>query len=241
MVIRRTTTANAEGLEMLLETSHSEDVVTGAPVRLLVDGGEPLSPDLVAAVEAAGDLVEDAGGRLPLLLVLGGGADQRDHEVAGGTELVNRWERVLRRVERLPAVTIGMVVGRCTGTAFELLLATDHRLAAVDACVRPPSRVDGIWPGTLLHRVTRQLGVAAARQLALFAPELTATRAAEIGLVDEVVDDPIARIATILPTLAGVPGTEWAIRRRLLFDATVSYEEMVGAHLSACDRALRYQ
>ena len=91
-----------------------------------------------------------------------------------------------------------------------------------------------------LYRLANQVGAGRARQLALFGTELPADRAAEWGLLDEVVPDPAARSAEVLDAFAGTRGKELAIRRRLLLDAGyTSFEDALGAHLAACDRALR--
>jgi isomerase DpgB len=82
--------------------------------------------------------------------------------------------------------------------------------------------------------------VAPVRRLALFGVEIGAARAAGLGLVDEVGDDVVALAREALEILGGVPGRELAIRRRLLLDATTtSYEDALGSHLAACDRAVR--
>ena len=44
--------------------------------------------------------------------------------------LVSKWERALRRLERLPAATIAVADGDCGGPALDALLATDYRIAS---------------------------------------------------------------------------------------------------------------
>jgi isomerase DpgB len=89
-------------------------------------------------------------------------------------------------------------------------------------------------------RMATQRGVAQVRRLALFRVEIGAERAAGLGLVDEVGADVMALAREALVILGGVSGRELAIRRRLLLDATTtSYEDALGSHLAACDRAVR--
>ncbi|HEV7899809.1 MAG TPA: enoyl-CoA-hydratase DpgB [Planosporangium sp.] len=153
---------------------------------------------------------------------------------------VNQWERVLRRLERIPAVTVAVVDGVCRGPALDVLLTTDYRIATPDTRLRVPSIGRNTWPGMTLHRLATQLGVARARQAALFGTEIDAARACTWGLLDEVADDTAARCREVLNGFAGVSGKEVSIRRQLLFEASsTSFEDALGSHLAACDRALR--
>jgi isomerase DpgB len=205
-------------------------------VELEIDAWEPLSAEVIARVAAACDRVEDGEEVLRVHL------RDRGTPVDGpefGVHLVNQWERALRRLERLPAPTLAVVHGYCAGPALEVLLATDYRIAASDARLRVPVRTDGTWPGMALYRLANQIGVAQVRRLALFGVEVDARRAAELGLVDEA-GHLTELTRTALGILEGVSGRELAIRRRLLLDATTtSYEDALGAHLAACDRAVR--
>jgi isomerase DpgB len=91
-----------------------------------------------------------------------------------------------------------------------------------------------------VHRLANQVGAGRARPLVLLGAELPASRAADWGLLDEVVPDPAARSAEVLDALAGTAGKELSIRRRLLLEAaSTGFDDALGAHLAACDRALR--
>jgi isomerase DpgB len=209
---------------------------------LTVRADEPLGPDLLTRVAAACTAAERTGG--PLLLRLGGGTAATWPGPDAGVDTVNRWERAVRRVERLPAPVVALLVGWCTGPATELLLAADHRLALTSVRIGVATVRDNLaWPGMALHRLVAEVGTARARQLALLGVELTATQAVQLGLLDGTSDDLAAAealAARAVTDLAGTDGTELAVRRRLLHDAAfLSHEDAVGAHLAACDRALR--
>jgi isomerase DpgB len=92
-----------------------------------------------------------------------------------------------------------------------------------------------------LHRLAQQgAGSAAIRRAALFGTPLDATRALALHMVDEVTDDVEGSLTAAVELTAPFTGSELAIRRQLLLDArTVPFEEALGAHLAACDRALR--
>ncbi|WP_405985388.1 enoyl-CoA-hydratase DpgB [Streptomyces sp. NBC_00872] len=177
-----------------------------------------------------------SGGRAEVSPVAGGSP------VGTGIHLVNTWERALRRLETADRPTLALVTGVCTGPALETLLIADHRIADGTVRLRLAGGEDGAWPSTAVHRLAQQIGTARARRLLLRRPWLDAELAAGLDLVDETVTDPqeaLERAAVVSEELSAVPGREWSIRRRLLFDATLSYEEALGAHLAACDRSLR--
>ncbi|MFE4174490.1 enoyl-CoA-hydratase DpgB [Streptomyces sp. NPDC056909] len=183
-----------------------------------------------------------SGERAEAPAVAGGSPVAGGSAVGTGIHLVNTWERALRRLETADRPTLALVTGVCTGPALETLLIADHRIADGTVRLRLAGGEDGAWPSTAVHRLAQQIGTARARRLLLRRPWLDAELAAGLDLVDETVTDPqeaLERAAVVSEELSAVPGREWSIRRRLLFDATLSYEEALGAHLAACDRSLR--
>jgi isomerase DpgB len=221
---------------------------------LELSGAAVLSAELVGSVDAVCRQVGDGKKDASLLVRLVGGADRVDAaggvDCAGGAgqpwpydvsvHTVNQWERALRRLERLPAVTVAVVDGACRGPALDVLLTTDYRIASPYARLGVSSVGRDTWPGMALHRLANQVGVARARSAALFGTEIDPTRAREWGLLDEVVDDTASRCREVLNTFAGLSGKELSIRRQLLFEASsTSFEDALGSHLAACDRALR--
>ncbi|MFC1421413.1 enoyl-CoA-hydratase DpgB [Streptacidiphilus cavernicola] len=213
-----------------------------ADFTLTIDGAQALTLDLVGRVTATCGTVEDADHGDTLLVRLGAhteAAAQR-HQPPANVHLVNKWERALRRLERLPVATVAVATGSCHGPSAETLLATDYRIAGTDLRLRLPETGQSTWPGMAIYRLAQQLGVARARQIALFGPELSAWQALELGLVDEVAEDPQTALRAALDNLAGARGRDVAVRRRLLMDAaSTDFEEALGPHLAACDRALR--
>ncbi|MBB5803210.1 isomerase DpgB [Saccharothrix ecbatanensis] len=210
--------------------------------EVLVAGGEPPGSRLLAAIDAACAAAEDAAGRTPLVVRLGGEEAQPSRFAGVDVHLVNKWERALRRVERLGAVTIAVAEGACTGAALELLLCCDYRITSRSAVFGLPLIGSTPWPGMALHRLVDQIGLAGARRLALFGSRIDAAQAAALGLVDETADDVAAALVEVLVRCDGVAGAEAAVRRRLLLDAaSTPFEEALGVHLAACDRTLRHE
>jgi isomerase DpgB len=210
---------------------------------LAVDSARSLSPSLVAELNAFCDRLEDADDPTAAVLHLTGTETARNWPGdAGdvGIDLVSRWEKALRRLERTRAVKIAVAEGCCGGPALEVLLTADHRIGAPDVRVEVPVSNGTVWAGMSVHRLTNQLGAARARQLLLFGAQLTAERALAIGLLDESAEDPHAVAADRAAAFGRLAPDELAIRRRLILDAcSTGFDEALGMHLAACDRTLR--
>ncbi|GAA2266643.1 hypothetical protein GCM10010232_68780 [Streptomyces amakusaensis] len=221
------------------------DDFTAVRPQLRIDGAEPLSRELIARVQAFADQAEEAGPDSVAVLRLTGDApaDAPVGVPADGVSiaLVNKWERALRRIERLSATTVAVVDGECGGTALETLLTTDLRLGTPDVWLRLPSGAGpgSAWPGMALYRLANQVGVARVRRAALFDTPVGAVDALELGLLDEIADDLDTAVAVALAVTPG-RGADVAVRRQLLLEATTTtFEEALGRHLAACDRVLR--
>jgi isomerase DpgB len=212
-----------------------EDV---ADLVIQLDGRRPLSADLVAAFEVLCDRAEDRADRNTVILHVSGAPAQSsagDITVA----LVSKWERVLRRLERLPAATIAVASGECGGVALEALLATDYRIATASLRLLMPTRARATWPGMALYRIARQSGAASRRAVLLGIPILAADAVA-MRLIDELTIDVQSALTAAVELAEAIPGAELAIRRQLMQEATtVSFEDALGVHLAACDRVLR--
>jgi isomerase DpgB len=228
---------------MVNATQHTERPrLGGGPTdgpALRVDGAQPPSAAAVQAVQAFCDRVEDGLGAVAATVhVTGVPAAGWSRGLDVG--LVSKWERALRRLERLAAPTIALVSGDCGGMALDALLATDFRIAARDARLVVPVDGDATWPGMVLYRLARQAAPGGVRRAALLGEPIDAAAACGLGLLDEVTDDPGVALAALVGRTGGFAGTEFAIRRQLVFDASrTSFEDALGAHLAACDRALR--
>ncbi|WIM94394.1 enoyl-CoA hydratase-related protein [Actinoplanes oblitus] len=203
-------------------------------MSVYIDGGEPLSDELVTSLTTAVERAEDGADRT-LVLRAGGVPGTAGPGADLGIHLVNKWERTLRRLERVAAFTVTVVDRDCGGVALEALLATDYRVAVTGARLVPSP-----WPGMGLYRLANQAGAAAVRRAVLLGVPLTAAEALGLGLIDEVAADPDAAVAAARTRLGTASAADLAVRRRLLLDATTtSYEEALGRHLAACDRQLR--
>jgi isomerase DpgB len=218
---------------------HEAEAGTG-PLVLHVDGSQPLAGDTIAAVGAVCARAEAAAGTA-VVVVRVSGSPAGDWVAGLSTKLVNRWEQVLRRLERVPAMTIAAVTGDCGGPALDALLATDHRIAADGTRLLLAMQGGVVWPGMALYRLARQAPNATAVRLAtLFGKAIDLDDALALHLVHEAAGDVDAAIAVASARAVTVSGAELAIRRQLTADAqNVGFEEALGTHLAAVDRTLR--
>ncbi|MFG2169102.1 enoyl-CoA-hydratase DpgB [Micromonospora chersina] len=208
-------------------------------LTLRVDGSRPVSPADVEAVLRICDRAED-GGHTGMLTVYVSGTPQPGWTVDLNVGLLTKWERAVRRLERLGLLTASVAAGDCGGTALDVLLATDVRIAVAGTRLVVPVSGDATWPGMALYRLARQTGTARLRRATLLGIPLSTEEAMIAGLLDHIVDEPDEVSEQIAGLAAAITGKELAIRRQLMLDAAEhSFEEALGSHLAACDRALR--
>ena len=208
-------------------------------LMLRVDGSRPLSAETVSEVGAVCDRAED-GDTSGFVIIYLSGVPVPEWPGGLSVALVSKWERAMRRLERLPAVTIAVAEGDCGGSALDALLAADYRIIPAGAKLVVPVVAGATWPGMALYRLCHQAGAAAVRAAVLFGAPIEADTALALRLLDEVADHTGSALATAVEMTNSFSGSELAIRRQLMLDAvTVSFEDALGRHLASCDRQLR--
>jgi isomerase DpgB len=202
-------------------------------------GNMPLSRAIAQLEEACTQLEDRSGAAALLLRIQGSGMTAGDP--AHRMKTLTQWERTLRRLEGLPAATVAILEGDCFYAAFELVLATDFRFAPPQVRIGLSSDDLVVWPGMALYRLACQLGAGRARQLILFGIDIAADQAHTMGIIDRVTVDAEKSALDFVHTLPPRGRRDMALRRRLLLEApSVSYDEALGSHLAACDRATRW-
>ncbi|MFB7274194.1 enoyl-CoA-hydratase DpgB [Streptomyces sp. NPDC056244] len=215
------------------------ELADGLGFILEIDGTRALD-ELTASVNSVCSRAEGHGTQSVVVLRLSSAPADRTWPGRVRIGEVNRWERAVRRLERLAAVTVAVSEGTCGGPALDLLLTVDFRIASPDSRLLLPVNDDHFWPGMAVYRLVGQLGAAQARRLVLWGHEITAAHAVSLGVVDEIGGDVEEALRAAVVMLGRLSGAEVAVRRRLLLEASsTSYEEAIGTHLAACDRELR--
>jgi enoyl-CoA hydratase/carnithine racemase len=164
------------------------------------DGTNRLSTSRVQALTDA--VTRLAAQRLASLIIAGNshffsaGADL--HEIAALTgpealRFAHMGQRLMNAVAGFPAPTIAAIGGYCMGGGLDLALACQRRIAGPQAIFGHRGAALGLitgWGGT--QRLPRIIGKSRALEMFIAAEKLNAKRALAMGLVDTVVDDPIA-------------------------------------------------
>ncbi|HSJ78160.1 MAG TPA: enoyl-CoA hydratase-related protein [Erythrobacter sp.] len=140
------------------------------------------------------------------------GRDLRElSEGSDKADVAERWSRVTRLTDRFdyPKPIIARVAGYALGGGFELALACDIIVAADTASFALPEVRRGLIPfAGGVHRLPRQMSLKTAMGYMLSGRSMSALRAYELGLVNEVVplealDDAVAGWTRDL--IAGAP------------------------------------
>jgi enoyl-CoA hydratase/carnithine racemase len=199
----------------------------GPVARITLDRPRVLNAGDPAWVAELGDAVARVGANRDLRVAVITGAGRAfctgvdlDALAAGDMTLPHfvAWEDAMTAIERMPLPFIAAINGHCLGGGLQLALVCDYRLAAGDAAIGLPAVKECLIPSMALYRLPRLIGAARARELILTGEPITAARAAEYGLVDQVAppaDFVRAREACVARFLA-LPATSVAVSKRLL-------------------------
>ena len=157
--------------------------------------------------------------------------------VSGGERWVRRGQAALRRLERLPQVSIAAVNGYALGGGLELALACDLRVAADTAQLGLPEVRVGLipgWGGT--QRLLRLVGPSRARDLIFTGRAVTAEEALRLGVVSRVVapEGLLAACHALAWEICGAsPSAVRAAKRALVEGADLSLDAALTEEASA--------
>ncbi len=164
------------------------------------DGTNRLS---IARVRALTATIERLSADKPSKLIITGnahffsaGADL--HEIAAltgqeGFRFAKMGQRLMNVVAGFPAPAVAAIHGYCMGGGLDLVLACSRRIAGAHAIFGHRGAALGLitgWGGT--QRLPRIVGKSRAIEMFIAAEKLNAKRALAFGLVEAVVEDPIA-------------------------------------------------
>jgi enoyl-CoA hydratase/carnithine racemase len=136
-----------------------------------------------------------------------------------GSRFIRSGNRVFRRIAELDIPTIAVLSGSALGGGFELALSCDFRYASVNAMLGFPEASVGAIPGWMgCQRLADLVGPNRSRELILLGEPITATRAAEWGIVNEALAEERleARVSEVCTLLQRRSGASLSIGKRLL-------------------------
>lgn len=130
--------------------------------------------------------------------------------LASGRFDISKWDPAHLKNMAFHKPVISAIRGLCLGGGFEIMLATDIRIAAADAQFQLPEPMHGFVPaGGTLVRLVRQIGYAHAMEILLTARRFSAAELVARGVVNQVVAaedvegtarETAERIAALSPT-----------------------------------------
>jgi enoyl-CoA hydratase len=183
-----------------------ERIANATIIRL---AGEETNRLTRARVEALTSVIEQLAEREPPLpLIIAGnekffsaGADLNEITRLGSDafDFALMGQRLMLTVDEFPALVIAAIHGYCMGGGLDLALACDIRIAHPHTVFGHRGVALGLitgWGGT--QRLPRLIGRAKALEMFVAAEKLHARQALEIGLVNEICDDPIERAFELL-------------------------------------------
>ena len=160
-------------------------------------------------------------------------------------QMARRAEGVMNRVADFPKPTVAAINGHASGGGVELALACDFRIAARRAKIGQTEIARGLIPGAGgSQRLIRTIGLAKAKEFAMFGDRIPAEQAAAMGLVTRVVDNEAfeAEWRTFAERLAKGPPVAMQLLKALLnkgaeapLDAGVVAEAMGFGLLASTD------
>ncbi len=156
---------------------------------------------VLALTEAFGQLGREACSIRSLILAgnenfFSAGADLQEISTLSGAdayEFARMGQALMTAIENFPAPVYATIQGHCMGGGLDLALSCHHRIASPSAVFGHRGAALGLmtgWGGT--QRLPRLIGRAQAMQMFVAAEKLTAEQALQIGLIEAIIDDPVA-------------------------------------------------
>jgi enoyl-CoA hydratase/carnithine racemase len=100
------------------------------------------------------------------------------------------FQAAMEAIAAHPWPTVAAINGHCIGGGLELAVTCDMRICAAGATLgMPPVKLGLVYGHTGLRKFLDTIGLARTKELFLTGRNVKAGRAAEIGLVNEIVDD----------------------------------------------------
>ncbi len=193
-----------------------------------------LSPALVTAFRAAvGQVKADPSIRGAILCGTPGGAFSAGADLKAvlslkDEEILDYFEGVAHLIWEVidcPKPMVAALAGPAMGGGADVAVGCDLRVAAPNSLIAFPGLAFGLVMGT--QRLAALIGPARAKQMVFLGKRVNAQEALEMGLVDQVADDPEASARELAREMAQRPPDALAMAKQLLKPA-YGLQELLG-------------
>ena len=145
--------------------------------------------------------------------------------LASGRFDISAWDPAHLKTAGFYKPIVSAVRGLCMGGGFEIMLATDLRIAAEDAVFQFPEVDHGFVPaGGTLVRLTRQIAYAHAMELMLSGRRFTAAELLTRGVLNQVV--PSDRVEPVAMALASAIATKSPVAVQTIKEAALTLYDL---------------
>lgn len=226
---------------MSAEKIRTEPLLDGQGLLIVLDDpkGNVLDGTMMGSLNALLDGLQERK-ELKLLCFSGAGdhfsfgASVAEHVGERAAGMLAAFHGMFRRLIQLAVPTAAAVRGRCLGGGLELAIFCNRVVAHPEALLGQPEIQLGVLPPLASLVLPLKLGQAKADDLILSGRTVPAREAGELGLVDQLADDPLAAIEEwarreLLPKSAS--SLRWAVRA-----ARWRFNELVLAGLPAQEK-----
>jgi polyketide biosynthesis enoyl-CoA hydratase PksH len=214
-------------------TAHALTITLDRPSR-----HNALSDAMIVELHEALDLAERSA-RLFVIEGAGGvfcsGMDLQDAARDASRHRGAEFFRLLRRFTTTSRIVVSIVDGRAEGGGVGLAAASDFVFATERSRFGLPEALWGLLPCSVLPFLVRRSGFQAAYAMTLSTLPVTARKAASIGLVDEVADDPAIPLQRLASRVAKLQQTTIAAAKRSFARLAPITAEMEAAALDELD------
>jgi enoyl-CoA hydratase/carnithine racemase len=126
-------------------------------------------------------------------------------------------------IEAVPLPVIAMVEGLCIGAGVAVALACDLRLAASDARFAvTPAKLGLMYSLADTRRLTNAVGFSAAKDLLFTGRMIEAPRAAEIGLIDELLETSTLEASVTARAQSIADASSWSVEKAKLIVSRIA-------------------
>jgi enoyl-CoA hydratase/carnithine racemase len=163
----------------------------------ILDALAELMPRLDRGIETRCVLITGSGGNFSAGYDIGSISEQGLEQEAEAL-VAHPFHAAIEALAAHPWPTLAAITGDCLGGGLELAITCDLRICGGDSRLgMPPVKLGLIYGHTGLRRFMDAIGLARTKELFLTGRDITARRAREIGLVQEVVGEGELEAASI--------------------------------------------